>query len=425
MKVLWVCNIMLPMIAEELGLKASNREGWLTGLANMILGNAGKNQIDLGICFPVNTTSGAVRGEMEGIKYYGFYENVAKETEYESTLDASMEHILAEFQPDMVHIFGTEFPHTLAMTRAFDNPDHTLIGIQGVCAACAEHYTDGIPPFVQRRYTLRDFLKKDNILDQQRKFTIRAEREAEAIRRVNHVAGRTTLDKEVSTSIHESIQYHFMNETLRSNFYGKKWDITKCKRHSIFVSQGDYPLKGFHYFLQALPSIRAVFPDTHVYVTGNQITRQDTLKSRLKISSYGRYLVQLIEENKLENCITFLGMVNSEEMCYQMLKANVFVSPSTMENSPNSVGEAMLLGTPVVASQVGGVASILTHDEDGFTYPVNEVNRLANYVCKFFSDDELAMQMSEHARAHAAKTHDPEENYHTLMEIYNDIYKLK
>ena len=294
MKVLWVCNIMLPSIAQHIGRKASNREGWLTGLAERFQKDMGINQITLGVCFPINHSTDNIKGTVGGITYYGFYENVAKETEYEKTLDASMEKILADFQPDMVHIFGTEFPHTLAAVKAFSNPNRTLIGMQGVCAACAEHYMDGIPSYVQYRYTLRDFLKKDNIANQQKKFQIRADREAEALQNVNHVTGRTQLDKEVTEKIHPGIQYHFMNETLRSNFYQARWDVQKCRRHTIFISQGDYPLKGFHYFLQALPCIRKVYPDTRVFVTGNQITKYDTLKSKLKISSYGKYLLQLM-----------------------------------------------------------------------------------------------------------------------------------
>ncbi len=423
MRVLWLCNIMLPFIAEHIGVKASNREGWLTGLAGRFQNDTGENQITLGICFPVNTGNGDVQGEIDGITYYGFYENVAKETEYGKTLDASMLRILADFRPDIVHIFGTEFPHTLAMVKAFHDPAHTLIGMQGVCAACAEHYFDGIPPYIRYRYTLRDILKFDNIRSQQKKFRIRAAREAQAIKGVDHVTGRTSLDREVTAAIHEGIHYHFMNETLRSNFYDKMWNLNDCERYSIFLSQGDYPLKGFHYMLQALPVIKKVYPETHVYIAGNQITKHDTWQSRWKLSSYGKYLLQLMCENELEDSITFLGMVDSQEMCRQMLRAHVFVSPSTMENSPNSVGEAMLLGLPVVASSVGGVASMLTHEEEGFLYPVNEVNLLANYVCKIFSDDMIAMHLSEQARARAVKTHDPEINYRRLITIYQKMYK--
>ncbi len=423
MRVLWLCNIMLPFIAEQIGVKASNREGWLSGLVDRFEKNTVENQISLGICFPVNDRNSAVRGEFNGVSYYGFYENVLKETKYEKTLDTSLPGILEDFQPDIVHIFGTEFPHTLAMVKAFKDPDHILIGMQGVCAACAEHYMDGIPPYIRYRYTLRDLIKRDNIKSQQKKFQIRAKREAEAIKGVNHITGRTTLDKEFTAAIHQGVHYHFMNETLRSNFYNQRWSLHNCEKYSIFLSQGDYPLKGFHYMLQALPVIQRVYPETHVYITGNQITTHNTWRSRWKISSYGKYLLQLIKENKLDHSITFLGMVDSQEMCRQMLRAHVFVSPSTMENSPNSLGEAMLLGLPVVASSVGGVPDMLTHEEEGFLYPVDEVNLLANYVCKIFSDDLIAVQLSEHARIRAAKTHDPEENARCLEDIYQKMYK--
>ena len=51
MRVLWLCNIMLPVIAEHLHMQSSNKEGWLTGLSNKIL--AESEEIRLGVCFPV------------------------------------------------------------------------------------------------------------------------------------------------------------------------------------------------------------------------------------------------------------------------------------------------------------------------------------------------------------------------------------
>ena len=37
MKVLWLCNVMMPMIAEQFSLEASNKEGWISGLADTVL----------------------------------------------------------------------------------------------------------------------------------------------------------------------------------------------------------------------------------------------------------------------------------------------------------------------------------------------------------------------------------------------------
>jgi glycosyltransferase involved in cell wall biosynthesis len=108
-------------------------------------------------------------------------------------------------------------------------------------------------------------------------------------------------------------------------------------------------------------------------------------------------------------------------MCARFLKTHVFLCPSAIENSPNSVGEAMLLGVPVVSSDVGGVHNLVCNKKDGILYQKDKPEALKNAVLSIFDDDKLAMSLSSNARAHALKTHDPETNYQTLLEIYNEI----
>ena len=105
----------------------------------------------------------------------------------------------------------------------------------------------------------------------------------------------------------------------------------------------------------------------------------------------------------------------------EMLEANVFVSPSTIENSPNSVGEAMLLGVPVVSSGVGGVMDLLKHGVEGFVYQSDAPYMLAYYVGRIFDDINLAIRLGKAAHARANITHDYEKNLRELLEIYNEI----
>jgi len=195
--------------------------------------------------------------------------------------------------------------------------------------------------------------------------------------------------------------------------------------------------------LLALPQIKEKYPDVKVYVAGNSIVKT-TWKEKMKASAYGKYIAKIIRENGLEHNIEFLGRLNAEQMKEHYLKSNLFVCCSTIENSPNSLGEAMILGVPCVSADVGGIESIFEGGKDGILYrgyrstqnsfdgikDVNEgegeeaqknADRLAEAVLEMWSDEEKQKLYCENARAHAAKTHNREDNYRRLMQIYEEI----
>lgn len=173
MRVLWLCNIMLPVVARWLGKETSNKEGWLTGLSEKLLCHAKENQIELGFCFPIGKDGEPVRGTGDGFSYFGFREDVGRPEVYDAGLEGQLTEILESFQPDVVHVFGTEYPHTLAMTRCVKDKSHLLIGLQGLCSEIAKAYMADLPVPIQKRYLLRDFLKRDNLARQQEKFVLR------------------------------------------------------------------------------------------------------------------------------------------------------------------------------------------------------------------------------------------------------------
>ena len=420
MRVLWVCNIVLPRIAEKLGMPKSNKEGWLSGISEAMLSEK-ENRVTLGVCFPVEQEKDGICGEADGLSYYGFYEDTVHPEIYDEGLEGRLAKILEDFQPDVVHVFGTEFPHTLAMAKVFGKKDKLLISVQGICSEIAKNYTVGIPTAVCKKKTFRDWLKKDNILKQQEKFVMRGENEKSALSLTGNVAGRTAWDKKILERRAKDAKYFKWNETLRSNFYGKEWSLKKCEKHSIFVSQGNYTIKGLHFALQAMPEILKKFPDAKMYVAGDKITAYSSLKDKIKIGTYGQYLLKLISENGLQEKIVFLGKQDAEEMCGRFLKSHVFLSASLIENSANSVGEAMLMGVPVVSSEVGGVSSLFEGEKEGLFYPVEDRSKLAQQIIRIFENDDLAEGLSAAAKQRAAVTHHPETNYERLLEIYHEI----
>lgn len=431
MRVLWVCNIMLPAVAQKLGVSYSVREGWLSGILSRLLAQE-REDFELGICFPASAEDPALQvcfqnkklrlgNDQREVACYGFAEDLEHPEQYDVSLELRFGQILSDFAPDLVHLFGTEFPHAYACARVWNRPDKTLVGIQGLCCACAEEYMADLPERVTKSRTLRDVLKKDSLRQQQQKFYARAATEKKLLQLTGHVTGRTMFDKTITSRINPSLSYHFMNETMRDSFYEGSWKIENCHRYEIFVSQADYPLKGFHYLLQAMKEILQSVPEAHIKVAGNSVMGVNGIVSRLKIPAYGKYLRRLEKENHLEGKIRVLGRLTEEEMKQAYLSCHVFVCPSSVENSPNSVAEAQLLGVPVVASRAGGIPSVVEEGRGGLLFEKGNVHELAQAVLKVFRSDREASALSERERELAAQKYDGDLNYKRLMEIYEEI----
>lgn len=85
--------------------------------------------------------------------------------------------------------------------------------------------------------------------------------------------------------------------------------------------------------------------------------------------------------------INICGVATAEQLREALLHSTVYVQPSYIENSPNSVAEAQILGVPVVATNVGRTSSMVTHGKDGFLFPATDPY-MAAYSIKYLIDNE-------------------------------------
>lgn len=422
MKILWLVNIPTQEASELMNDTPSPFGGWFNSTSQLV---AESDDIELSIAFPKPKLNDVRTFSGQRIKYFAF-PAPQRPSGRERKDNGSLARILEEANPDLVHIFGTEFPHSNAMARLCkEKLVRCVIQIQGLVSVIAKHYSAGLSERVQRRSTFRNIVLRDNIKQQQKLFAARGKLEVEALRSVKHIIGHTTWDKACSEQINAEANYYHCNETLREEFYNHQWSIDKCERHSIFVSQASYPIKGLHQVLEAMPIILKKFPDTKLYVAGKDKTKATSFRDRLEMPYYGKYLRKVILKYGLENNVQFTGILDEKKMCQQYLKANVFVSASSIENESNSLSEAKILGVPCVASYVGGVTDRLIDKQDGFFYQFDAPYMLAHYICEIFSNDRLAIKFSENARKHALETHDRDKNLARLLEIYSQIYTCK
>lgn len=418
-KVLWLCNMIVPQFCTMLEVAPGYGGGWVEETLEKI---ALSERCELAYCAPFKSEDKIVECSYKGVRFYGFNKKEWRAYKYDEEVEEVFRDILNDFQPDIVHIFGTEFPHSLAMAKAFNNPERTIVHIQGLISICAQYYFAFLPEKVIYGYSFRDFLRKDNIFHQYKKFKERGKFEKEALKTVAHVMGRTEWDYMCVKQINQKIKYHYCEENLRNVFYdASNWAIEKCEKHTIFMSQGNYPVKGLHIALEALKIVKEEFPGVKLRIAGDDIIKTENVQDRIRKSYYAKYISKLIKELNLDNNVEFVGCLNSREMCSEYLRANVYILPSVIENSPNSLGEAMFLGTPAVAAGVGGVSSLMQHGKEGFVYQVNAPYMLAYYIMKIFEDEALAKLLSMNSRKKMKEKENISQNVSALMRIYSNV----
>lgn len=417
MKILWLVNVALPMATNKLGLPSVTSAGWLTGQIIPL----SQNGIEVIVCSPCDSVD-----KITSVKLNNNTTHYLMPTATMTT--AEFVKILDIEKPSLVHIFGTEFEHSNQMINACaDIP--SVVSIQGLKSECAKSYFLGLPkrfhkPSIFIRIMARIYLAKMISYDKY-EFEQDAIFEIDTIKKAKHIIGRTHWDKRCVLAINPAVKYYKVNENLRDEFYNtKKWSYQNCDTHSIFTSQATYPIKGVHFLLKAMASVVKKYPDCVLYIGG-----QPPLSGKNKFEQllfnlcyeYQGYLKKLIKKYKLQNNVVYTGNLTAEQMKQHYLDCNVFVSSSTIENSSNSIGEAMMLGVPIIASNAGGTTSILQDKKDGFIYEIQDTKTLQNYICKVFDMQQDIDTYCENAILHAKKTHNKTQNTNDLMNVYKEI----
>lgn len=113
------------------------------------------------------------------------------------------------------------------------------------------------------------------------------------------------------------------------------------------------------------------------------------------------HLQEMVEELGIENFVVFLGKRDQKMLPYYYSSAEVVVMPSYYESFGMVALEAMACGTPVVASQIGGLAFLVKDGETGYVVPGNDVNLLADRLIKIIKDSKLQAKLGRQSAAYA------------------------
>lgn len=189
--------------------------------------------------------------------------------------------------------------------------------------------------------------------------------------------------------------------------------------HTILFVGRIEPLKGIDKLIQAISIIQKngelrCCPHNLVIIGGEPNAKPEDMNAEMA------RLQDMVEDLGIENFVIFLGKQDQQMLPYYYSAVEVVVMPSHYESFGMVALEAMACGTPVVASQVGGLAFLVRDGETGFVVPGNDVEMLAKRLIELIKDKELRNKLGNKS-AEYAQLYAWENISEKMIEVYNQV----
>lgn len=330
-----------------------------------------------------------------------------------------LKKIINKVKPSLMHIFGSEFEHSYYAALYFNQPNKTIVHIQGLTSEIYKWY-DYKVPFLIKVLFLPNDLFKGNIYLQKFNFFLRGLNEIKLLKFIHHVTGRTQWDHSIVKKINPHINYYHVNENLREEFYNLTTQLNKNETFTIYMSQASYPIKGIHTLIKYFGILKKRYHlDFLINVSGKSLFSNNFLYNFFYLSSYGFYVLLLTIIYNVK--INFLGRLNAKSVKIELLKSHLFISSSLIENSSNAIGEAMITRIPILASNVGGTTSLIKDQINGFIYSLSIKDDFLNKFLYIFNNFDK-INLTENQQNYSNLFYNPKDNYFSLVNVYEQIH---
>ncbi len=169
--------------------------------------------------------------------------------------------------------------------------------------------------------------------------------------------------------------------------------------------------KGFGYLLDAIPDVLKELPNTKLIIGGSGDLKGD--------------LIQKTKNNSIEDNVVFAGNINRDEILDYYNLADIFVTPSIIDEKGNFDGgpvtsyESMACGKPQVATNILGVSDIIVDGVNGYKVKPKNSNELSDAIIKLLKDKSKRKNMGEVNRKLIAK----EFSIRAIGSKYDEIFK--
>lgn len=416
MKVLWFSNtpaLGVDFLSE--GYKIKSTGGWLYALNKAL-----QSKVSLSVIFHYPYKIGPFH--YQKTSFYPVYTGniVLKNFRQRFFTKIYDDEFLNEYlnvieivNPDIIHIHGTENPFLCILDKT---KVPVVISIQGNLTVIHHKYHAGFHgKHIRIRsndYGIKTFLFGRNSF---RKSYLNmkgmSKIEQKYLKYAKNVIGRTDWDRRITRILAPKSKYYTSDEMLRDGFYENHWNnkITSGKIN-IFSTNGDNYYKGFETLCHTLYLLNELKIDIDWRVAG---ISEKSLITKITKKELGKKYPQ--------KGLILLGSLDEDELIKNLLESHIYVMPSHIENSPNNLCEAMILGMPCIATFAGGTGSLLKDGEEGILIQDGDPWAMAGAILELVNDPDKATRMGKNARKRALERHDREKIVKTLIDTYKTI----
>lgn len=315
-----------------------------------------------------------------------------------------------EIKPDLIQVFGIEN----VCAPIIGNTDiPTVLYIQGLLNPIYNsYYPVNMSDFTARCIggIKREWIFNNGFVKRHLGLAKIAKRESELYSKIKYVIGRTNYDYQVSRLYAPQSKYFKLNEMMRSTFYVENpWEKKHRGTYYVFSTLSGVTYKGFDVILKAAKLLKEQNINFEWRIAGLN-EKHSIVKFFEKFTGIKSDIVN----------VRYLGVLSEDQLKDALLDSDVMVHPSYVDNSPNSVCEAQLLGLPVIATYVGGIPDFVKNEVTGITVPLNAPYEIAFRIMEDIREPYM-YKFSEPSRREALERHEPSVIVNDIIKIYKSI----
>jgi glycosyltransferase involved in cell wall biosynthesis len=414
LKVLWFSNT--PALGDEFLSTGTAGGGWLNSLNSEL-----QEHVELHMIFYYARY--AERFYYRKTHYYPLCKknwklNVIKDLMFNTFIDEQEKYkylsLIKEIEPDIIHIHGTENPFACIIGEV---KIPIVVSMQGNITVILKKYCSGI----EKKYlplnnfnvkNIKSLLLSKSFKNDFKLFEKMQDREERNMKKYINIIGRTDWDRRITSILSPNRRYYHNDEILRDNFYTEKWsNSVKTDKFIIHTTSRNSVYKGFETICETLYELhKANIKNIEWRVAG--ISESDLIVKVVKKKLKNRYP---------QSGLVLIGNINETQLIEKLKEAHLYIMSSHIENSPNGLCEAMILGMPCIATNAGGTASLLKDGEDGILIQDGDPWSMAGAILELFNDPEKAQGYGRNAREKALIRHNKNKIVKDLLEIYKTI----